>query len=134
MRPIDAHRVENLLQMCGSYHGVIAYDTVISILHDVPTVDVPDTNVGDMISRQAAINAIVNTVSEIGLHDNSEVARYGATFRQHEIIDIIECVPSAEPEIIRCKDCKHYDGRPCGIVDWYNTADDFCSKAERRNE
>lgn len=45
MRPIDAHRVENLLQMCGSYHGVIAYDTVISILHDVPTVDVPDTDV-----------------------------------------------------------------------------------------
>ena len=52
----------------------------------------------DYISRQAAIDAIVNTVSEIGLHDNSEVARYGATFRQHEIIDIIEGVPSAQPE------------------------------------
>lgn len=38
------------------------------------------------------------------------------------------------PEIIRCKDCKHYDGRPCGIVDWYNTADDFCSKGERRTD
>lgn len=35
-------------------------------------------------------------------------------------------------EIIRCRECKHYDGRPCGIVDWYNTADDFCSNAERR--
>lgn len=52
----------------------------------------------DLISRQAAIDAIVNTVSEIGLHDNSEVARYGATFRQHEIIDIIEGMPSAQPE------------------------------------
>ena len=41
MRIIDAHRVENLLQMCGSYHGVIAYDTVITILHDVPTIDAP---------------------------------------------------------------------------------------------
>ena len=60
--------------------------------------DVPDTNVGDMVSRAAAIDAIVNTVSEIGLHDNSEVARYGATFRQHEIIDIIEGMPSAQPE------------------------------------
>lgn len=49
----------------------------------------------DLISRQAAIDAIVNTVSEIGLHDNSEVARYGATFRQHEIIYIIESLPSA---------------------------------------
>jgi hypothetical protein len=52
----------------------------------------------DCISRQKAIDAIVNTVSEIGLHDNSEVARYGATFRQHEIIDIIEGVPSEESE------------------------------------
>lgn len=52
----------------------------------------------DLISRHAAIDAIVNTVSEIGLHDNSEVARYGATFRQHEIIDIIEGIPSAQPE------------------------------------
>ena len=49
MRLIDAHRVENLLIMCGTYHGVIAYDTVISILHDVPTVDVPETNVGKWI-------------------------------------------------------------------------------------
>ena len=92
----------------------------------------------DLISRQAAIDAIVNTVSEIGLHDNSEVARYGATFRQHEIIDIIEGMPSAQPyteaeiqkmqdleqaeldkayecgrasaqsEIIVCADCKHW--------------------------
>ena len=52
----------------------------------------------DMISREAAIDAIVNSVSEIGLHDNSEVARYGATFRQHEIIDIIEGLPSTQPE------------------------------------
>lgn len=37
-------------------------------------------------------------------------------------------------EVIRCKDCKHYDGRPCGIVNWYNTADDFCSRAERRTD
>lgn len=52
----------------------------------------------DLISRQDAIDAIENNVSRIGLHDNSEVARYGATFRQHEIIDIIESLPSAQPE------------------------------------
>lgn len=53
----------------------------------------------DLISRQAAVEAIVNTVSRIGLHDNSEVARYGATFRQHEIIDIVENLPSAESDL-----------------------------------
>lgn len=39
MRTVDAHLVENWLQMRGIYHGVIAYDTVISVLHDVPTID-----------------------------------------------------------------------------------------------
>lgn len=45
--------------------------------------------------------------------------------------------PSAQPEIIRCKDCKHRDvedgfcegrGWPMQLV----PDDDFCSKAERR--
>ena len=93
----------------------------------------------DLISRQAAIDAIVNTVSEIGLHDNSEVARYGATFRQHEIIDIIEGMPSAQPEIIMCKDCKHHRKDSHGLYyccrkeygyGW--GLNDFCSYAERR--
>ena len=39
MRTVDAHLIENLLQMRGSYHGVIAYDTVIEVLHDTPTIE-----------------------------------------------------------------------------------------------
>ena len=35
-------------------------------------------------------------------------------------------------EPVRCEECGHYDGRPCGIVDWYNTEDDFCSKGKRK--
>ena len=37
-------------------------------------------------------------------------------------------------DIIRCKDCKHYNGMPCGIVVYCNTAYDFCSRAERKEE
>ena len=90
----------------------------------------------DQISRQAAIDAIVNTVSEIGLHDNSEVARYGATFRQHEIIDIIEGLPSAQPDFScdGCKTPKHI----CGICmrNYPNITDHYCAGewAERREE
>ncbi len=40
----------------------------------------------------------------------------------------------AEPEIIRCQNCKYYDGRPCGNVDWYNTDSDYCSRAEGRTD
>lgn len=58
------------------------------------------TGVSDLINRQATIEAIVNTVSTIGLHDNSETALYGSAFRQNEIIDIIEALPSAQPEHI----------------------------------
>lgn len=50
------------------------------------------------------------------------------------VVSRIEQLPSAEPEIIHCRDCKYYDGRPCGIVDYYNTESDFCSRAERRTD
>lgn len=79
------------------------YDSA-DMLKDLPSAQPTQKNYSntldalDCISRQAAIDAIVNTISEIGYHDNSEVARYGATFRQHEIIDIIENLPTAEPK------------------------------------
>lgn len=95
----------------------------------------------DLISRQAAIDAIVNTVSEIWNHDSSEVARYGATFRQHEILDIIESLPSVQPEIIRCKDCKYAYMTGDGLVKYcdiwfpedalYQDGDYFCADGER---
>lgn len=50
----------------------------------------------------------------------------------------------AQPEIIRCKDCKHkrrykfppkYDEKDyCSINERVVTADDFCSRAERRTD
>lgn len=58
----------------------------------------------------------------------------------------IVLMPSAQPEIIRCKDCKHYDGRRdvCHNMVWGDGwanyppptvyEDDFCSHAERRTD
>ena len=107
----------------------------------------------DTISRQAAIDAvdseIVSTNPEhfkssekfIKFMDDADIASFGkwqwANGFNTAVVAAkiqLEKLPSAQPEIIRCKDCKHYDGRPCGIVDWYNTADDFCSRAERRSD
>lgn len=78
-------------------------------------------------------------------HDAWIQYRWSATLWDDEVIawmplpepykgDKVEEQPTIEPQIIRCKDCKHYDSRPCGIVGWYNTADDFCSRAEGRQE
>ena len=59
-----------------------------------------------------------------------------------------EKLPSAQPEIIRCKDCKHFERNiPCvggqydGCEEWLDNGNescvdenDFCSRAERRED
>ena len=47
----------------------------------------------------------------------------------------LKALPSAQPKIIRCKDCKHNRRLECpfGITVFdAQKADDFCSRAERR--
>ena len=80
----------------------------------------------DPIERQAAIDAMYELMGHWFGSDSEDEKR--------EIKRELDKLPSAQPEIIRRGECKHYDGRPCGIVDWYNTSDDFCSRAERRTE
>ena len=42
---------------------------------------------------------------------------------------------TAQPEIIRCKDCKHWDGvDTCDVIDAPVWDNDFCSMAERRSD
>lgn len=42
---------------------------------------------------------------------------------------------SAQPEIIRCKDCCHYPSEyaDCPMIGWARNENDFCSKAERKD-
>lgn len=47
---------------------------------------------------------------------------------------IIGCPLSAQPEIIRCKDCKHFWLGQCGLNGLTWSYDSFCSRAERREE
>ena len=91
----------------------------------------------DLISRQAAIEAMSESLKRV--------------FPEHRQIaeKCLNVLPSAQPEIIRCKDCNWYregvhlspnkfcyrlkdnSGKRIG----YNFADnDFCSRAERRND
>ena len=88
----------------------------------------------DLISRQAAIDAIVNTPSEVQNKNIPLVNQYdGATFRQIEILGIIEALPSAQPEIIRCKDCRN--DHWCNIQEAAMAGDNFfCGAAERRTD
>lgn len=88
----------------------------------------------DLIERQAAIEALKR---EEAL---TRVSGY------HRVINAIRDLPSAQPEIIRCKDCKHYTLKPqvnsnyCYIRHCTRSAlisskpDDYCSWAERRTD
>ena len=109
--------------------------------------------VKDLIERQAAIDALEKTKSVI----SEDGERYVAKINAQQNIALL---PSAQPEIIRCKDCKHrpvtndnYDDDewdcgfniefpdykcPCQCDDgYYNRLPDdnwFCGNAERRTD
>ena len=104
--------------------------------------DVPDINVGDMISRQAAIDALLKCGD---YYKGNDEAKRGVS----QCVGVIYDLPSAQPKIIRCKDCKWYregvhlsPNKFCyrlkdnsGERIGYNFADnDFCSRAERRTD
>lgn len=81
----------------------------------------------DLISRKAAIEAIYEAFPEC--HNIGMAA------------SALEDVPPAQPEIVRCKDCKHSapNGKYGCTVYHYRlydthemTPNDFCSRGERK--
>ena len=79
----------------------------------------------DLISRQAAIEALIDTFTYID---------------PMALIEVISKVPSARPGLIRCKDCKQYrrwidtDICFCDRNESNMMPDDFCSYGERRED
>ena len=119
----------------------------IDAIRIVPPVqsDVPEMNVGDMISRQAALEMLM---AQNVIMDGSEYHN-GFNAGVNRAQEVIRNLPPVQPnhnaevskmEIVRCKDCKHYrayagrlDGY-CYKAEWYNryqNEDDFCSRGER---
>ncbi len=72
----------------------------------------------DLIRRQAALDAVEKN-----------------SCNTQRIYEALKGLPSAEPLIIHCKDCKYYekgvDRLPRFCMVWANpvTGDDYCSKA-----
>ena len=105
-----------------------ALDTAIKALEQEPC--------EDTISRQAAIDAIDEIEAEVADGYGYQYAKWREYFAE---------MPSAQPEIIRCKDCKWYGrvdkrrfyrGMDClqKHIDTIVPDRDFCSKAERRGK
>lgn len=79
----------------------------------------------DLISRQTAMDF----VGSMEMCDEISEEAY------KKLMNYLEELPSAQPEIIRCKDCKHWDGvDTCDVIDAPVWDNDFCSMAERRTD
>lgn len=95
----------------------------------------------DLISRQATYLALVEKGQA------SKRYKLGETWELNgeEIREVLDALPSAQPDIIHCKDCKWYGradkrrfyrGMDClqKRIDTIVPDRDFCSKAERREK
>ena len=106
--------------------GGIDANYAIDFLEQLPSVQ-PEVetqmSLADCISRADAIDAI----SKIKRTDNWQAAVSMA------LLDL----PSAQPEIIRCKDCEYWrEDHTCREHSLVSpmAANEFCSRAERREE
>ena len=91
----------------------------------------------DLIDRQGAIDALSKEVRLVDGYyvENDEV------IDKDDAVEAMRLLPSAQPEIIRCKDCKWWsndDYRECSSPnydDGYVTpAGFYCGYAERRTD
>lgn len=136
IKRIEEHIAIHKYRESHAMHIVDALDMAISALQ---AQDVPETNVGDMISRKAAIDALLHN-QEIYSNNfgDDPIYRYTVAIIDNDV-QAIANMPSAQPEIIRCKDCKWWsndDYRECSSPnydDGYVTpAGFYCGYAERR--
>ena len=115
-------------------------------LHDAETHEErTETHACDLISRQATIDAMENTD---WYHLRNGVMVHGANskedkplYKAEDVYKVLNDMPSAQPDIIRCKDCKYSDTDNtlgvmfCWRVSYHEASEDgFCSWAERRTD
>ena len=91
----------------------------------------------DLISRAQAIDTLENTKTAISENGERYIAKQNAIMR-------IDALPSAQPQIIRCKDCKYWDTtwqndyapnyHYCPMIDGTHRNDFYCADAERKEE
>ena len=116
----------------------------------------------DLIDRQAAIDALDEQIAQCNKAIKSFVLsmkdEYAVKVEKASLVafrESLEYLPPAQPEIIRCKNCKHWipydwmfsevwqskniadypeDEIGCNYCDMAMKANDFCSRGERKND
>ena len=103
-----------------------------------------ETHACDLISRQAAIDAVSYSIELCNKALDSITLvgrdRYAVEVERNSLLklkDDIKLLPTAQPEIIRCGECKHWrEDHTCGEHSLVSPmmAYEFCSRAERRQD
>lgn len=94
---------------------------------------------GEMVSREVVVKFFDDWMSALDIN-----CHHQSVADLRIIKGDIKNLPSAQSEIIRCKDCRYWkkygyiNGKPeflpkCGFNQIYTSKDDFCSRAERKN-
>ena len=85
----------------------------------------------DLISRQAAIDALEREQSHI---ERPITETRWFDFGLKKAQDVLSKLPSAEPEIIYCKDCDQYnpEAQFCDLVQFNFLPDGHCSWGRRK--
>ena len=91
----------------------------------------------DVISRQAAIEHLKKRLYETALNNVTEHPYY-EEMADNRVSVWLKEVPSAQPEIIRCRDCKHgiltetSDERYCWLHRMCHFEDYYCADGRRK--
>jgi hypothetical protein len=93
-------------------------------------------NKEDTINRQAAIDAIQDEVEPFAIVEPGTTYVVGAGVKDADVIKVLEELPSAEPAIITCNQCVHYQQNHhyCEFLDTEFSPSDYCSMAEREDD
>lgn len=95
-------------------------------------------NSSDPISRHGAITAIIGLPTwyyDSDRHYGDPQPPMEALLDPEDVVNAIENLPPAQPEIIYCKDCKWKQGSECVMfADVRPFPNDFCSRAEGRTD
>lgn len=139
----DINEMPPKCQYCP-YWEVCEYPWVCQDRKQLVTKLQPTCHATDTISRQAALDAL----NKLDVSDGVEISSVACDL-QKEAIRSIENLPSAQPEIVKCKDCKHYGcilhsgtqfeygecfGHEESDYIFEVKPDDYCSRAERRTD
>lgn len=130
------HQNRNGVMVEGA-HGVedawFKAEDVFKAIENVPTAqpNTPTDTPTDLISRQAAIDNLLSI---------NEVVPKNKLIDKNDAVKMLVRLPSAQPGIVRCRECKHRLPAFGGVYicdrlwDQFIDDDFFCADGERRSE